>query len=157
MTHLQKYTLCGMGIVIYAFSYYTVPMKISRLLLQMFRFAIGGIPGALLYYGALYLFTYMGMWYVLAFTLAQLSNSGLNFIIQKQWVFEDNERKHIYRKIVLHILVSTLLLSISALLIYIVREYLHIPYLLIPIVLVIPKTLLAYSFARLIFKPYSQR
>jgi len=145
-----------MGIVICAFSYYTIPMKTPRVLLQVFRFAIGGIPGALLYYGALYLFTYMGIWYVLAFTLAQLSNSGLNFIIQKQWVFEDKERKHIYRKVALHILVSGFLLSISALLIYIVREYLHVPYLLIPVVLVIPKTILAYTFARLIFKPYSQ-
>lgn len=119
--------------------------------LQLLRFTIGGIPGAVIYYGTMFILTHLGVWYVIAFTIAQITNSGLNFVIQKKWVFKDTDKAHLYRKIALHLLVSATLLLLSAGMIFVVREYLHVPYLLIPVVLVIPKTLLAYLFSRPIF------
>ena len=126
--------------------------KTSRLR-QVVRFCIAGAAGVIAYYTALYGLTeYLGVWYVTSAMVGFTLNTGLNFILQKFWTFQNKEKHMVGRQLVLYIAMTVSFLVGNALFLYLMVEYLHMWYIGAQVILTVGISILSFIISGRIFK-----
>jgi len=117
------------------------------------RFCIAGAAGVIAYYTALYGLTeYLGVWYVTSAMVGFTLNTGLNFILQKFWTFQNKEKHMVGRQLVLYIAMTISFLVGNALFLYLMVEYLHMWYIGAQVILTVGISILSFIISGRIFK-----
>ena len=120
---------------------------------QVVRFCIAGAAGVIAYYTALYGLTeYLGVWYVTSAMVGFTLNTGLNFILQKFWTFQNKEKHMVGRQLVLYIAMTISFLVGNALFLYLMVEYLHMWYIGAQVILTVGISILSFIISGRIFK-----
>ena len=126
--------------------------KTSRLK-QVVRFCVVGAAGVIVYYAALYGFTeYLGVWYVASAVIGFILNTGLNFILQKFWTFQNKETHTVDRQIVLYVAMGVSLFAGNAIFLYLMVEYLHMWYIGAQMILTVVTSISSFFLSGRIFK-----
>ncbi|MBI2644869.1 GtrA family protein [Candidatus Uhrbacteria bacterium] len=121
---------------------------------QISRFCIAGAIGVLVYYIALYGLTeYLGVWYVASAVIGFILNTGLNFMSQKLWTFQDKGTDMIGRQLVLYVTMTVALLIGNTASLYFMVQYLHMWYIGAQIILTVVISILSFGISKKIFKP----
>ena len=127
-------------------------IKPSRLW-QVMRFCIAGAAGVITYYAALYCLTeYLGVWYIASAMIGFILNTGLNFILQKFWTFQNKETTIVHRQLVLYLLMTVSLMVLNMLCLYFMVQYLHLWYIGAQMILTVIISILNYICSGKIFK-----
>lgn len=108
-------------------------------LLQIGRFLIGGHTAVLIYYAILYFLTeHMRVWYLLSSVIGFLGYVGINFYIQKNWVFKNSEKgMKTKAQIIRYFIMMIIFFVVNTILMYLLVEGLHLKYLLAQVFLTI--------------------
>ena len=126
--------------------------KTSRLR-QVVRFCIAGAAGVIAYYTALYGLTeYLGVWYVTSAMVGFTLNTGLNFILQKFWTFQNKETHMVGRQLALYAAMTVSFLVGNTVFLYLMVEYLHMWYIGAQVILTVVISILSFIISGRIFK-----
>lgn len=120
---------------------------------QVVRFCIVGLAGVIIYYVALYGLTeYLGVWYVISAVIGFVLNTGLNFILQKFWTFQNKETHMVGRQLVLYVTMFASFLIGNTVFLYLMVEYLHMWYMTAQVILTAVISALSFVISGRIFK-----
>jgi len=117
------------------------------------RFCIAGAAGVAAYYGALYGLTeYLRVWYVWSAVVGFVLNTGLNFVLQKFWTFQNKEMHMVGRQLVLYVAMTIFLLVSNTLSLYLMVRCLHMWYIEAQMILTVVISILSFIISGRIFK-----
>lgn len=120
--------------------------------IRIMRFLAGGGIGVSAYYITLYSLTeFTGMWYVASSIIGSILNYGINFILQKFWVFRNRNTRDISRQIVIYFLAQIGFFLTNILLLYLLVEHTHIHYLVAQLILTVLLTIASFVITKKIF------
>lgn len=120
--------------------------------LEIAKFCLVGGISVLIGYIILYVLTeYVSFWYLASSIIAFFVSNTISFMLQKFWTFKDTERKNIYKKFVLYMIVTIVYFLINTAGIYTITEYFHIYYILSQIIMTIILSISSYFTSRIIF------
>ncbi|MFH0890662.1 MAG: GtrA family protein [Candidatus Liptonbacteria bacterium] len=117
------------------------------------RFCIAGAAGVIAYYTALYGLTeYLGVWYVASAVIGFILNTGLNFILQKLWTFQNKETQMVGRQLTLYVAMTVSFLIGNTVSLYLMVQYLHMWYIGAQMILTVVISILSFIISGRIFK-----
>lgn len=116
------------------------------------RFCIAGAVGVITYYAALYSLTEcFGVWYVISAVIGFILNTGINFILQKFWTFENKETQMIGHQLALYAAMTVSFLVGNTAFLYLMVEYLHMWYIGAQVILTAVISFLSFIISGRIF------
>jgi putative flippase GtrA len=120
---------------------------------QIVRFCTGGAAGVIAYYAALYGLTeYLGVWYIASAIVAFFLWTGINFIVQKFWTFQNTETHMVRRQIVLYVSMTSSFFVGNTLCLYLMVQHLHMWYIGAQMILTIIISIVSFILTSRIFK-----
>ena len=126
--------------------------KTSRLG-QVVRFCIAGAASVSASYATIYSLTeYLEVWYIVSAVVGFVLNTGLNFILQKHWVFRDKEARMVGRQFVIYVAMTIFFLIGNTISLYLMVQTLHMWYVKAQIILTVIISILSFIISGQIFK-----
>ena len=119
---------------------------------KVVRFCVAGAAGVIVYYATLYGLTeYFGVWYIVSAVVGFILNTGLNFMLQKFWTFQNKETHMIGRLLVLYIIMFVSFFVGNIVFLYLMVECLHMWYIGAQMILTVVISVLSFIISSRIF------
>jgi len=120
---------------------------------QIIQYCLAGASGVIIYYAALYGLTeYLGVWYVVSAIIGFILNTGLSFVLQKFWTFQDKTSRKVGHQLAQYATMKTLFLVANTVLLYLMVEYLHLWYMAAQVMLTVLLTVVGFIVSNRIFR-----
>jgi len=117
------------------------------------QYCLAGASGVIIYYAALYGLTeYFGVWYVVSAVVGFILNTGLSFVLQKFWTFQNKTKHKVGYQLVQYIIMKTLFLVANTAFLYLMVEYLRLWYMAAQVMLTVALTVVGFIVSNKIFR-----
>lgn len=128
------------------------------LMKKIVRFCVSGAAGVVGYGVVLYGLTeYCGVWYVLSAVCGFFVNTGINFVLQKTWTFQNRDQGAVGRQLVLYFLMFVSFLVGNTVSLYLMVERLHMWYIEAQLIITIIISILSFIISGKIFRCRTKR
>jgi len=119
---------------------------------KVLRFIVAGAIGVIAYYATLYGLTeYLCVWYILSAVIGFVLNTGLNFVLQKFWTFQNKETHMVGRQLAQYVVMTIFFLICNTVFLYFLVEYIRMWYIGAQVILTILISCLSFIISGRIF------